>query len=142
MKQTQTWQPTNPAEMAALLSTEQATNAIRMIANPRLLFTGCKLLGRVGMHKPLFRSPDRFIYDAVLSNATAMQVVLEYALLCGAPRAAGKYPFWDGWGRFLGWQRGADIADFKSGGKQDSLLIIKLNDAEAIIASLLQPPSD
>ena len=113
--------------MAALLSTKQATNTIRMIANPRLLYTSCKLFRRVGMHKPLFRSPDRFIYEAILSNATAMQIMLEYALLCGAPRGTFKYPFWDGWGRFLGWQRGFEIADFKSGGKQDSPLIIKLN---------------
>jgi hypothetical protein len=137
----QRWRPTNPATIAALLSTEHATNAIRMIANPRLLFTACKLLRRVGMHKPLFRVPDRYIYGAVLSNATAMQVMLEYSLLCGAPSAEWNYPFWDGWGRFLGWQRGAAIADFKSGGKQDSLLIIKLNAAEDMIAPLLQPPT-
>ena len=142
-KETQHWQPTDPAHLAALLSTEQATNAIRMIANPGLLFTACKLLGQVGMRKPLFRSPERHIYDSVLSNATAMQVILQYALLCGAPRAGGRYPFWDGRGDFLGWQRGAHIADFKSGGKEDSLLIIKLNHAEEIIAPLLQPlPSD
>ena len=73
--------------MAAVLSSEQATNVIRMIANPRLLFTGCKLLRRVGMHKPLFRSPDRFIYDAVLSNTTAMQVVLECVVERCSPRS-------------------------------------------------------
>jgi len=133
------WLPTNPAQLAALLSTEQSTNTIRMVANPRLLFTACSLLRQVGMRKPLLRSPERHIYDSVLSNTTAMQIILQYALLCGAPRAA-RYPFWDGWGRFLGWQPGAQIADFKSGGKEDSLLIIKLNHAEEIIAPLLQPP--
>jgi hypothetical protein len=134
----QEWQPTNPAQLAARLSTKQAINKIRMIANTRFLYTACSLLRQVGMRKPLLCSPERHIYDSVLSNATAMQVMLQYTLLCGAPRGA-LYPFWDGWGRFLGWQRGAEIANFKSGGKQDSLLIIWLDKAEEIIASLLEP---
>ena len=123
----------------ALVAQEQSSpNTIRLVANPRFLFTAQRLLKNIGISKRLFKNPSQHIYDSITTNVSAMEAFLRYAVLIGYPEGKA-YPCWNGYGELSPARSSATLREFRNDG-ETVLLLILLGAAEELIRPFLNDP--
>jgi hypothetical protein len=113
--------------------------SIRMRINPDLqkIAAASKDLQDLGFKKPLFRSPQQFIFDCVLSYQNAIEMWLPFAELHRL--MSDRVQIWFGFGAYCGWQGPLKAVDFDAERGKRMLLLIDIGPVFTEISDLLDP---